>query len=285
MNYPTNGPLRLRDSSSSPLARKLLRSARTDSAPAGSRARALAAASVLASTVAASGTATAGVLSATSISVLKWFGVGVATGALSMGAAELATHTPAQDHEPTAGRSESTVLAAPTGGRHEPPSAAAPDLEPPSVAVAPPVARFESAPSLPPKAPPAVVPSAEPKPVTASERPTATLAFAPVPSGTPSARSATADDFAAQLALVDRARRAVAVGDSVLALDLLDRLEREHGARRFGPEATAIRIEALVRGGNRPLAETLADQFIARHPSHPLIPRVRSLISRGGSNR
>jgi hypothetical protein len=204
-----------------------------------------------------------------------------------MGAAELATHTSTQGREPAAGRSESAVPAAPTGGgRHEPPGAVAPDLEPPTVPVAPPpLARFESASSQPPKAPPAVAASADPKAVTASERPTATLAFAPVPSGAPSARSAIADDFAAQLALVDRARRAVAAGDSALALDLLDLLEREHGARRFGPEATAIRIEALVRGGNRPLAETLADQFIARHPSHPLVPRVRSLISRGGSNR
>ncbi len=285
MSHPTKGPLRLRESSSSPLARELLRSARADAAPAHSRVRALATASVLASTVAASGTATAGVLSTATLSVLKWFGAGVLTGAASMGAAEILAHPSPPAAENHAGPGHGAVVAPARPDRPKPATAELADLDPETPALAPPVASFASTPSSRSKLSPPPLPAGETASATLAERPASSIAFAPAPSALARGPATTPDDFAAQLALVDRARRVVAANNPTLALELLDRLEREHGTGRFGPEATVIRIEALVRGGNRPLAETLADRFIGQHPSHPLVPRVRSLISTGGPTR
>jgi hypothetical protein len=50
-------------------------------------------------------------------------------------------------------------------------------------------------------------------------------------------------------------------------------------------EATALRIEALLRSGKRARATSLANAFLARNPKSPYAARVRALIGDGAANR
>lgn len=81
-----------------------------------------------------------------------------------------------------------------------------------------------------------------------------------------------------ELALLDAARAAIAQGNPRRALRLLD----EHGQRftkpRLPTEASVLRIEALVRSGDRAQARKLGEAFLARHVNGPYERRVRSLI-------
>jgi outer membrane protein assembly factor BamD (BamD/ComL family) len=81
-----------------------------------------------------------------------------------------------------------------------------------------------------------------------------------------------------ELASLDRARAALSAGDAPQALALLDAHNARfpHGA--MAPEATMLRIEALVAAGDRASAQRAADAFIAQSPDSPYVSRVRSLL-------
>lgn len=86
--------------------------------------------------------------------------------------------------------------------------------------------------------------------------------------------AATASELRAEIALVDAARSAVAIGADERALVLLNRYDSSYRAGTFRPEATALRIEALDHLGRTAQARTLAQRFLAAHPESPLADRV-----------
>jgi hypothetical protein len=80
-----------------------------------------------------------------------------------------------------------------------------------------------------------------------------------------------------ELAMIERARSALAAGDPRAALAALDDYEAKYEVPIFGEEATVLRIEALRARGDRAESAALAARFLAVHPSSPLAQRVRSL--------
>jgi hypothetical protein len=281
---------RLLDSGTSELGRRLLRSAGADAAPRHSRKRALAAASLAASTVVVtSGTAAAGVAGSTLAIGLKWIGVGFLAGTVTVGAASVSI-TEREDaavkfeerREPAA--TSEIPRTARGGAVLEQP---APDLViAPPEATGDPVSSRSAAAERPVGTPSHAIgrtPLETATPPATTGVPSRSFALeaeapphppAPARSGMPKS-----DAFAAELGLVDQARRAVAANRPDVALSLLNRLESENRNKSFGPEATAIRIEALVRSGDRATAARLARDFIARHPNHPLVERVQALVN------
>ncbi len=119
--------------------------------------------------------------------------------------------------------------------------------------------------------------SAPSPPVVIERRPVATAE--PVTPPKPSTRPAsTPDSLPAELAALDRARRALGRGDSALALSLLDDYTRRFSKQRLGSEARVLRMEALSKQGDRQAAARLAKKFLAAHPSSPYARRVRTLL-------
>jgi hypothetical protein len=91
------------------------------------------------------------------------------------------------------------------------------------------------------------------------------------------------DSFSMELAMIERARTALAAGHPDAALGTLDDYEARFETPIFGDEADVLRIEARSALGDRALSAALARQFLATHPSSPLAQRVRSLGLAGSS--
>jgi hypothetical protein len=89
-----------------------------------------------------------------------------------------------------------------------------------------------------------------------------------------------ADDPAAELALLERAQRALQ-GEPRAALALA----REHGRRfvrgQFVQEREMIAIEAMLQLGNRAAAEQRGKRFLRDHPASSHTPRLRQLLAGG----
>ena len=251
-------PVRLVESSGSEVERALLRSGR-EGASRGAKKRALAAATgvLAASTLTAgnaagaAGAAGAGKAAvgakAASLLSLKWI---VVIGVASVGAVAgtVAVRT-ARTESPAV---ESTV-AAPARPRTSEVSLSPRVVSPPAATALPS--------SAPPSAPPPVV-------------------RAVAPSITPSASAGSTST--AELALLDQARGAIADGDPARGLSILEgyRTRFPHGV--MAPEATMLRIEALVNAGDRAAAKRAGDAFLQANPTSPYGARIRSLL--GASN-
>ncbi len=240
----------------------LLRSAHEDRPSPGSRQRALAALGVGAGVLGAGATATAAVSTASpalkaaaSLGLLKWIGVGIAGGALVIGAARVA-HSVTPQPTPVAAtafdqsaRSQAAPSRSPAGN---PPSVPAETTKEPV---------FEEI----------VTPSAVAAPAASAAAP---VAEAPRMRTPLPASSALADEIAA----LDGAREALASGDAPRALRALDARDRAfpHGA--LGPEAMVLRIEALALRGDRAAATRLAEAFLAASPRSAHASRIRTLV-------
>lgn len=98
---------------------------------------------------------------------------------------------------------------------------------------------------------------------------------APTRSAEPVAPSST---LAAQVALLDSARTAIAAGAFAEALRLADRYRADFPAGELGPEAEVVAIEALVARGDRAAASARAARFLARYPGDPHAARVKWLV-------
>jgi TolA-binding protein len=235
---------RLLERGATDLERSLLSAGEAEEPSAESARRAAAALGLGASVALAAQAARAGLASQTSAAVLRWAAVALvgAGGLLLVGQALRRHHT-----------------ALP------PPEVSVQLPEPPK---APAQAEVDSTPE-PPSAPSAeaVAPKAG---VRSSPTP-----HSPAPVALPSAASGSLGD---EIALLDAARRALRSGDARLALSDLDRHQAEFPRGVLGQEATLLRIEALVRSGNRPAAEALARQFLARQPNSPHAKRIESLL-------
>jgi hypothetical protein len=84
-------------------------------------------------------------------------------------------------------------------------------------------------------------------------------------------------DLGAQIALIDAARDAVSAGAGNQALQLIRQYQTSYPAGSFQPEASAIRIEALIKLGRNAEAKALAERFVTRHKGSPLAERVARL--------
>jgi len=88
-------------------------------------------------------------------------------------------------------------------------------------------------------------------------------------------------DLHDEIALVDEARTALREQSPRRALLLLRRYATAYPDGTFGPEAEALRVEALDQNGQHRLAQALARDFVSRHPESPLADRVgRSIDGR-----
>jgi len=82
-----------------------------------------------------------------------------------------------------------------------------------------------------------------------------------------------------EVALVDEARRALAVGDPAEAMRILERHAREFQPGNLEPEAAVLRIDALLRMNDEPSARGVAEQFDRKFPNDSHRSRIRSLFS------
>jgi len=286
-------PRLLDDPEASPLARALLRSADLDGPSPESRravARALG--------VAAAGTA----LAAGGSAGAWWIGSIAAVAIAAAGAVgyvvtrpDAKTPPPAAVAAPTAPEAVRPVAPTPTPTPVPVPTPELPVPPPAPVAVVPPVA--EPAPAAPPRrakarphrvaAAPAPVPVPAPEPAAAP---------APVPEPPPVEEPApptvaeplqpVAIDprlLAIEVGQVDRARARLAAGDPAGALAAVAEHTRTFPHGILAAEAEVVRIDALLRSGQRDAARRVGRQFLQRFPRSPLVQRVRSLLTTAGT--
>jgi hypothetical protein len=105
--------------------------------------------------------------------------------------------------------------------------------------------------------------------------PTGTAAQVTAPRAAPVTPSSSSLDE--EVIAIDHARRTLAAGDGVTALQLVDAYEAKYPSGVLTQESTEIRIEALYRTGNRALADKLAASFLAAHPASPYARVIRAL--------
>lgn len=117
------------------------------------------------------------------------------------------------------------------------------------------------------------LPEPEPELMGSAQLPAQTNGSVSRPTPKPSA-SVTLDQ---ELALLDRARRELAAGNSQAALSDLDHYERNLRGQQLRAEARLLRIQVLVQRGELERATRLARQFVSDYPNTPLSERARSL--------
>lgn len=271
----------LRDGEASELERLILDSARGDAPGAGVRAQTLAALGISSGVaLAASGTARAatqafaggvggkGAASATGATLAKWLLAGALAGAATTSGVIVATNPELVgfgEAQPAADRARSKVEPVrPRGvehalGRRETPLVASPPelaASPSPAAVAQPsAARFRSA------------PGDDTAPGDLSAAPFGT-AF-PVP-GT--------ETVAEEVAALDQVRGALSAGNARGALARLDAYDQRYPRGTLSPEATVLRVRALVQIGRQRDAAAVVDRFVRAHPASSQAVRLRALV-------
>jgi hypothetical protein len=275
---------RLSSQPESELEGLLLRAGRVEPPPASREKAFIAASSALAATLAAGGGAasrwSAASPKASWIATVKWLAVVAlaAAGAAGMVVVRDRTHDSSRSPAP---KRESPIPAAdfvepsPNSGSpaERPPPPAEPAAAEPPAALATPTApaaqsapthgRVRAAPAAP--AAPALVATSRPAPLASSR-----------------ASDAGGSNVAAELAMLDDVRRAIAKNELVRALSILDEYQARFPHGTLAAEATILRIATLVRTGDGAGAKRLADAFLATHPDTLYVSRVRSLL--GASN-
>jgi hypothetical protein len=247
---------RFDDPSLEEVERLLLKAGRAG-APAGAKHRALAAVSgaVAASTIASGQAAAASVIVKSALVSSKWLAVLSLTGAVAVsGAIAVRQSHPVPAIASSPARGDFALHAPPRRAsvpRQQIPPAPAPTL------VATPAASSVAAPMGP--ASPAVAAAA-------------TLAHA---------NASAAPSFSVELSALDQARTAIADGEPARALSILDEYTANFPRGAMGPEAAVLRVEALLRAGDRAAAERVAHSFLQNTPGSPYGPRIKSLL---GSN-
>jgi hypothetical protein len=101
----------------------------------------------------------------------------------------------------------------------------------------------------------------------------------PMPSSrvaTEAPKTAAARQYAAELALLEPARSALARGDNAAALSAIVRHEREFEAGFLAEERSALRVRALWGMGRISEAEAAAKAFRARYPRSALLGWMKS---------
>lgn len=234
------------------LTRSLLRSALDDGPSPHARRKAMVAlglsagAGAAVTTAAATSTASTAAKASATAGLLKWIGIGVLGGVVTVGAVEV---------------TQSQGRAAKAQAAHVDPGPASTTTPPPARAPEP---RGEA---------PAEAPSAEP--VATADTAAAKPAETPP---RPAARSVERPSLADEIAAIDAARVAIGAGDGAGALRALDDHDRRFPGGALGQEATVLRIQALALRGDRATAARLGRAFLDAHPNSALAPRVRALL-------
>ena len=131
---------------------------------------------------------------------------------------------------------------------------------------------------------PIVVSAPEPEPEPVLSLPPPTPAPPPqkrklaAPSSVVAEPAAPIDPLSRELALINRAESALRANDATSALARLDDHATLFPDGALAPEAGALHIEALLLAHRPTDAQTAATRWLAAHPTHPLAPRVRSLL-------
>ncbi len=210
--------------------------------------------------------------------VLKWIGLGVLGGVVTLGVAGANHHFSSSNRAVT---TPAAVLAQPAstllpnqGASHGAASAAASaDTTQP-----------EPAPSAQPG--PASPPRSENHSALIAAASAPSLASPEAPSSTPAPVASQATPVASlsdEVAALDRVRTALAARNGSEALRSLDRYHRDFPKGVLGPEATVLRIEALALSGDNGSARALAERFLQSPGSAAHATHVRSLV-KGLSN-
>jgi len=88
----------------------------------------------------------------------------------------------------------------------------------------------------------------------------------------------TANLLAEEVAALDRARRALRAGDTTGAQNALADYERRFPAGVLAPEATLLRVEALLAAGDEAAARRIGEDFLAKGQGGAYVGRMRSLL-------
>ncbi len=265
------------------LTAAMLDSARDDDAPAAARQRALVAfgagtgamltagmaeggASVVAGAAGTGAVAATTAKVATWMAVAKWAGGGALIAVCTTAAVGSLTSQPAARIEPpavVAPVSAATPIPAETAARPSPAAAVA--LDPAIVApgpemVPPPASRVQ------PISPSRIAPAR-------AEAPGVSADIAPDP-----AMRAPDEKLADEVGWLDRASASIRSGDVDRGLQTLDEYKGHFPGGVLTPESQVLRIEALVRKGDRANATRLGETFLSRTPQNALAARVRSLL-------
>ncbi|MGC4066193.1 MAG: sigma-70 family RNA polymerase sigma factor [Polyangiaceae bacterium] len=83
-----------------------------------------------------------------------------------------------------------------------------------------------------------------------------------------------------EVQLVDRARLALREGDAQTCLQHLDERKRRVGAGMLGPEATLLRIQALLALNRRTTALDEARRFLELCPDGPIAERIQAVVGK-----
>jgi hypothetical protein len=131
-------------------------------------------------------------------------------------------------------------------------------------------------PAEPALAQPSAVVDAPPSERTSVQEPVQVAEKSPVvavPASTPAA-----DGGALELALLERARSAVASGEFSTALGAIAEHQRRFPAGRLQEEREALRVKTLVALGRKDEARRVAERFRSRFPRSVLLPRIEAAI-------
>lgn len=124
--------------------------------------------------------------------------------------------------------------------------------------------------------PSVVAPIAQPSAEAENDDP----AKAPSASAAPRGRGGTTvSELAAQIALIDAARAALASGEAARALVGVRDYQADYPNGAFKPEVAAIKIEALIKLGRKAEAHALAERFAKTYGPGPLADRVARLAN------
>ena len=108
----------------------------------------------------------------------------------------------------------------------------------------------------------------------------ATGASLTTPEPAPAATASPAARLTEETRAVGAIRASLQKGDTREALRLLDAYEAEFAHGVLGEEAEVLRIETLIRAGNKDDAARRAKRFLAERPSSPHAARVRTMMRR-----
>ncbi|WP_441292544.1 hypothetical protein ACSRUE_21050 [Sorangium sp. KYC3313] len=257
------------DEEATEFERALLRSWKQESPSSSARARALAIAGLAAGGVAGGTTAAPSPSAAPAskagagklLALAKWgLGAAIGVGLIGAGVALLRPSAPPSAAAPSS--EPQATLTPPTAG--DPPAATAPPIAP---------APAPSGPAT--RAPLPLQASAPPIPAPAAASPPRPKSAAPRAGSAPGAPS---DALGEQVAMIDRARDALAAGDAAGCLAALDAHDSKFPRSAMGEEATVLRVEALIRLGDRARAAELGQRFLASRPTSAHASGVRALL-------
>lgn len=202
---------------------------------------------------AASLTAAKGVASATLLVVAKWLAAGAVAGLLATSAiyavSEPILPSPSSTQKGIADARSAAKAQAPLAARQTAAAEPEPHGEPEAV----------NAPTLTSAAPPASI-------------------VAPTPQLAVPAEVDPSGPLAAELALLDNARQALAAGNAASALRSLNDYDVRFTRPNLAPEALYLRLEALTLQGDKSGTEAVARRLLRSYPAGPHAARARSVL-------